>query len=127
MSEGGEPHEVIDLTNIDSDSESDDEPYYREVAPLDETAHTQLHMVVSSLDQALLRQTIADLIDEDPYIARALYERFSADSESSGSEGGAVAPAADEGEEDEPASVAAGEDGAEPPPASSRNLYWCRR
>ncbi|TCD70188.1 hypothetical protein EIP91_004367 [Steccherinum ochraceum] len=77
-----EPPEVIDLTNLNSDSDSDGidpEDEYADVEPLSEHAHTQLHIAIASLDQVLLRQMLADLIDEEPYVARALYNRFATD------------------------------------------------
>lgn len=100
------------------------------MAPLDENAHTQLHMAIAALDPALLRQIVADLIDEEPYVARALYNRLATDEES-GSD--------DEPEEVQPPTAAnaqhqplpeserersesqssVGEEDAEPPPASS--------
>ena len=55
-------------------------PY--DVEPLDENAHTQLHIAVAALDHVLLRQIIADLIDEEPFIARALYDKLATDEES---------------------------------------------
>ncbi|KAH8099986.1 hypothetical protein BXZ70DRAFT_198291 [Cristinia sonorae] len=124
-------HEVIDLTNIDSDSESevDADNEYADVAPLDENAHTQLHMVISSLNQALLRQIIADLVDEEPYVARALYDRLTTeldqdDDEEEEEEAALVHAAPQEGEAANPAgsqtsSVVGEEEDDGPPPSVS--------